>query len=387
MASPLRTAAASPDATGHGSVIATLGWGIYSASSWTWCIGMFLPIVLMKYLGWWGFLIFAVPNVLGVVAFGYLFDADASRRMLARHRSAIRLFSVVTVGYQLFFIAWIMSGLMPESGGTTAALVAIGVWLVGLTLAALPDRGWVVLGVLAWVVSIGLFGAFLVENGPGLLETRPGRGLLEPTDALALAPAIVFGFLLCPWLDGSFHRARIRSGSPHTFLIFAIAFVPMILFTVAYASGGAIAVNVLVVIQLLLQATFTTAVHLREAWLGGLGAARDRARPWPWAALLPVLCILLGTLPWFANEATYLRFLGFYGLVFPAFVLLFMSPLGSLRTSGLPLLVVAVLLVPCGIAYEQAFIDHQTRLVPFAVAGLLGLAILIGFTGGPTRSS
>ena len=91
MANDLRTAAAPPDATGHGSAIGTLGWGIYTASSWTWCIGMFLPIVLMKYLGWWGFLIFAIPNILGVVAFGYLFDAAASRRMLTRHRPAIQL--------------------------------------------------------------------------------------------------------------------------------------------------------------------------------------------------------------------------------------------------------------------------------------------------------
>ena len=387
MPSSQRTAAATPDATGRGSVIGTLGWGIYTASSWTWCIGMFLPIVLMKYLGWWGFLIFAIPNILGVVAFGYLFDADASRRMLSRHRPAIRLFSVVTVAYQLFFVAWIMSGLMPDTGGMSGALIALGIWLVGLALAAVPDRGWVVLGVLAWVVSIGLFCAYLAANGPGLLETRPERGLLEPADTMALAPAIIFGFLLCPWLDGSFHRARIQSGSPHTFSVFAIAFLPMILFTVAYASGGAIAVNVLVVIQLLLQTTFTTAVHLREAWLGGLGAARDRARPWPWAALLPVLCILLGTLPWFADEGTYLRFLAFYGLIFPAYALLFMSPLGALRTSGLPLLILAVLLIPCAIAYEEAFIAHQTRLVPFAVAGLLGLAILIGLCSGRHRSS
>lgn len=385
MSSLQRTATANPGATSRGSAIGTLGWGIYTASSWTWCIGMFLPIVLMKYLGWWGFLIFAIPNILGVAAFGYLFDAEASRRMLTRHRPAIRLFSVVTVAYQLFFVAWIMSGLMPEAGGMSGALIALAVWLVGLALAAVPDRGWVVLGVLAWIVSIGLFCAFLAANGPGLLADRPQGGLLEPADVVALAPAIIFGFLLCPWLDGSFHRARIRSNSPHTFAVFAIAFLPMILFTVAYAAGGAIAVDVLVVIQLLLQATFTTAVHLREAWLGGLGAAHDRARPWPWAALLPVLCILLGTLPWLAGEQTYLRFLGFYGLIFPAYALLFMSPLGTLRTSLLPLFLVGVLMIPCAIAYEQAFIVHQTRLVPFAVAGILGLAILISLPSGRIR--
>ena len=348
---------------------------------------MFLPIVLMKYLGWWGFLIFAIPNIIGVVAFGYLFDAKASRRMLTRHRPAIRLFSTVTVAYQLFFIAWIMTGLMPESGGMSGALIALGVWIVGLALAALPDRGWVALGALCWAVSVGLFCVFLAQNGPGQLENRPGSGLLETADTIALAPAIIFGFLLCPWLDGSFHRARIQSNSPHTFSVFAIAFLPMILFTVVYASGVAIAVDVLVVIQLLLQTTFTTAVHLREAWLGGFGAEQDRARPWPWAALLPALCILLGTLPWFANEDTYMRFLGCYGLIFPAYALLFMSPLGALRSSRLPLLLLAVFLIPCAIAYDLAFIAHQTRLVPFAVAALLGISILIALTAGRHKPS
>ena len=383
-----RIADSPPGSPGRASVLGTLGWGLYASSSWTWCIGMFLPIVLMKYLGWAGFLIFAIPNILGVVAFGYLFDAEASRRLLTRHRPAIRVFSVVTVAYQLFFVAWIVSGLLPESGGTAGALVALGVWVLGLALAAIPDRAWMLLGAACWAVSIGLFLGFLSTYGPGSLADPPARGLLETTDVIALAPAIIFGFLLCPWLDGSFHRARIRSGSPHTFAVFAVGFLPMILFTVAYAAtGGGLVVDVLVVIQLLMQATFTSAVHLREGWLGGLGASRDRAGTWPLAALLPAACILLGTLPWFADETTYLRFLGCYGLVFPAYALLFMSPLGSLRTSRLTLVLAAIILIPCAIAYELAFIGHRTIGVPFAVAILLLLAILIALGSGRRAAS
>ena len=378
----LRNADLTPGTSGRASAIGVLGWGLYTSSSWTWCIGMFLPIVLMKYLGWPGFLIFAIPNILGVVAFGYLFDAAASRRMLTHHRPAIRLFSAVTVAYQLFFVAWIMSGLMPEYGGTAGALIALGIWVAALLLCALPDRVWMPLGALCWAVSIGLFIGFLATYGPGTLDDPPWFGSLETIDTIALAPAIIFGFLLCPWLDGSFHRARLRSGSPHTFAVFGVSFLPIILFTVAYGVGGGLVVNALVIIQLLLQLTFTTAVHLREAWLGGVGAAEDRAPHWPWAALLPAACILLGTLPWFASEATYLRFMGCYGLVFPGYVLLFMSPLGAVRSARLPLLLFGVILIPCAVAYDLAFIGHKTLGGPFAVALLLLLACLIVWASG-----
>ena len=377
--SPPSIAEAVPGAARAATPAGIVGWGLYSASSWTWCIGMFLPIVLVKYLGWPGFLLFAVPNIAGVVAFGYVFDEGACRRLLREHRVAVRIFSTVTVCYQLFFVAWIAGALFPGQGGLAGAVIAVGIWIVGLALAALPDRFWVVLGSACCLASIGLFVAYLSTRGPGLLGDPPAGGLLSGADTFALAPAIIFGFLLCPWLDGSFHRARIRSRSPHTFAVFALGFTPMILFTVAYATGGGLAVDVLVIMQLLMQLTFTTAVHLREAWLGGLDAALDRAEPWPLAALLPVLCVLLGTLPALAGEATYLRFLGCYGLIFPAYALLFMSPLGSARAGLIPLLALGGLLVPCLVAYELAFIDHRTFLVPFAVLGLLVLAVLIGW--------
>ena len=52
------------------SATRTLGWGLYCASSWTWCIGMFLPIIMLRRFGWPGFLVFAIPNVIGLIAFG-----------------------------------------------------------------------------------------------------------------------------------------------------------------------------------------------------------------------------------------------------------------------------------------------------------------------------
>jgi hypothetical protein len=360
-----------------------LGWGIFTASSWTWCIGLFLPIIMLRLFGWPGFLLFAIPNILGVVLFGYLFDRRRCLESLRDHRPAIRLFSVATVAYQLFFIAWLWSRLLPEGGSSIGAMVGIGAWLVGLVLAIMPDRGWMWLGVATWAGSIALF----VTHGTGGLDSMPDAGSLTRTDLLLVAPAIIFGFMLCPWLDASFHRARLRSGSPHTFAIFAITFAPMILFTCSYAAGGMIALDGIVLAQLTMQATFTSAVHLREAWLGGPDADVTDARRWPWAALLPGCAVLLGTLPLVSDEATYLRILGLYGLVFPAYALFFMRRTGSATPNPISLVLFALIMVPCGIALELAFVGLVTTWVPLAIGSLLVMAFLMMLAGRRSRSN
>ena len=48
------------------------GWAAYLACSWTWCIGMFLPVLLVRDYGVWGWIVFAVPNVLGAAAMGWV---------------------------------------------------------------------------------------------------------------------------------------------------------------------------------------------------------------------------------------------------------------------------------------------------------------------------
>lgn len=352
-----------------------LGWGLYCASSWTWCIGLFLPIIMLRLFGWPGFLVFAIPNLAGVILFGYLFNAERSRRTLREHRGPIRIFSVATAAYQLFFLAWAWSALAPGHGATIGALVALGAWVLGLVLVVLPDRGWVWLAAATWLGSIVLFWI----HGAGGLEYQHAEGTLPWGDLVLVAPAIIFGFLLCPWMDGTFHRARIRSRSPHTFLVFAITFAPMLLFTVAYTVGGEIALGGLVLAQITMQTTITSALHLREGWLGGVGATTDGARAWPWAALVPGCAILLGTLGVFAGEHTYLRILGLYGLVFPAYALFFISPWGRMTPSRVTLALFLVLMIPCAVAYELAFVAHRTQFVPLAVGTLLVVALGVVF--------
>src|ERR1043165_610938 len=85
----------------------TLGWAAYLACSWTWCIGMFLPVLLVRDYGIWGFVVFAVPNVVGAAAMGWVLRDGASERIVARHLRALRYFSIVTIVFQIHFAIWL----------------------------------------------------------------------------------------------------------------------------------------------------------------------------------------------------------------------------------------------------------------------------------------
>ena len=52
-----------PNSLAAPSWMNTLGWAAYLGMSWTWCIGMFLPVLLIRDYGIWGFVVFAVPTL------------------------------------------------------------------------------------------------------------------------------------------------------------------------------------------------------------------------------------------------------------------------------------------------------------------------------------
>src|ERR1051325_4731620 len=58
------------------------GWAIYLGMSWTWCIGMFLPVLLVRDYGVWASVVFAVPNVLGAAAMGWVLSRDDSYKIV-----------------------------------------------------------------------------------------------------------------------------------------------------------------------------------------------------------------------------------------------------------------------------------------------------------------
>ncbi|MCA9289958.1 MAG: hypothetical protein KDA25_02450 [Phycisphaerales bacterium] len=369
-------------------LIRTIGWGLYCASSWTWCIGMFLPIIMLDRYGWPGLLVFAAPNVLGCAALGYVLTRDASLGMVRRHLAAMRWFSVVTIAYHMFFIPFLAMRWTLPLPGLDASLptpdwigpaLALGIFGVGLALSRAPQRAWPWLGAGAWLMSLGAFLWFGVDElGARTWPTHGGEALLW------LAPTVIFGFLLCPYLDLTFHRARQAAPSRHAFGIFGATFAVMLLFTAAYA--GVISLPGVVFTHLLVQSTFTVGAHLRELRATGDEHAAPAVSPTA-LALLAVLAIPVVFIarvfddPGRAGIDLYLRMLVFYGLVFPAYVLLFIGPWRRLRRRRHTYARFAMIILVCAPVYELGFIHGTTWLL----AGPLAFLLLYATYGGLNR--
>ena len=331
-------------------------WGLYLAVSWTWCIGMFLPILLVRDYGVGGFLAFALPNVVGAAAMGWtLRSRTISVRLAQRHARAMGAFSAVTIAFHLFFVLWLLSMLRDLRALPGVSLPNWGVLAVGgAGLAAVfgvrraarsGDRAVTLAALAVWLVSVGVLVALTGGSQP-----TPGVGaLLEETsrtpDLLWMAPVFLFGFALCPYLDLTFHHARLQTsdgGARAAFTLgFGVFFSSMIVLTLvysglfAYAVGGgsgapALAPWALVAIlgHILVQLVFTVIVHqdrirattnasgsLATLGLGGLaialGLLSDR---------IPGVGDLSG------GEVVYRCFMAFYGLVFPSYVWIAMIP-------------------------------------------------------------
>jgi hypothetical protein len=341
----------------------TLGWAIYLAASWTWCIGMFLPVLLIRDYGVWGWVVFAVPNVIGAAAMGWTVRSPAQSRALSEaHRTALSAFSFVTATFQIFFAAWFFR----RAGADRAELFILstaGLAVLAFGYPILRNRRVApALSVAAYLASMAcIVGAF----GTGALRDSlyMAADLRHPytLDLPLLAPVIVFGFLLCPYLDRTFHHARQHLPGPADGKAafgfgFVVLFLVMIFFTLAYALAvyfamlnprmGAAPVLWWVACHMAVQLAFTMAVH----WIGGDDddddgpqletdrAGHDRAdlaygRVFFFAfATAAVGVVAALATRWIHHDAyeggeiVYRLFMSFYGLVFPAYAWLCMLP-------------------------------------------------------------
>src|SRR5688500_18106858 len=162
---------------------------------------MFLPVLLVRDYGVWGWVVFAVPNVVGAAAMGWVLrTADVSRALVERHRVACVAFSFVTAAFQWYFAAWLLRPLV------LPIVAAVAILFVLLTRAPRADRA------VALVVFIGSLLAFgiLLESGGHFTEVPEAVRPLQrsSTELFPLALVCLFGFLLCPYLDLTFHRTR-----------------------------------------------------------------------------------------------------------------------------------------------------------------------------------
>lgn len=353
---------------------------------------MFLPVLLVRDFGVWGFVVFAVPNVIGAAAMGFVLRTpEVSRAILERHRIAVACFSAITAVFQIVFLFSITMMFFGSEKRTHLAIAcALGVAAVAVALkrwgAALIWGGSLALLVLAW-------------KGSGFALPKGGS---MPTDLMFLAPVCAFGFALCPYLDGTFHRARIELGSASRmgFAVgFGVLFLTMILGTLSYAVPvGALfqspelvavmpSVMLLIGAHIAMQAAYTTLLHVPVVYA---------SRPSRFVVLVFFGALIVGAglaaFAWFPSpwgmtigEVVYRLFMSFYGLVFPAYVWLCMIPTrdghsgigGAIGRRKLVVLAVAVAIAgPC---YWLGFIVREEMwLAPGVLIVLLSRLLVRG---------
>ncbi|MBL4809420.1 MAG: hypothetical protein JKY43_05105 [Phycisphaerales bacterium] len=323
-------------------------WGAYLGCSWTWCIGMFFPILLMRDFGWAGVVAFAIPNVLGAAAMGWVLRSrEQSRSFVERHPTAVWWFSTITIGFHIFWIIWLTSFIQEALPMPDEYLFGAGAIAVAFTISSgRLIRGGKApqLAMLLWIVSAAVLVALFVKP-----EAQPAVDALIQAPRTSsgvgwFVPVSIFGFLLCPYLDVTFHHARQNlttknSGRLGFTIGFCVFFAFMIVLTTQYSGvisgamrgdGSLIAITTPwlaagILVHILCQWIFTVRVHLDRM---------DMLRPHRLLGQRALFLVALGSgLAGFAvpniagyaglssGEIIYRGFMTFYGLVFPSYLL------------------------------------------------------------------
>jgi hypothetical protein len=357
--------------------------GFALATSWTWCIGMFAPIVIGQLMGWPGILAFAIPNILGCALFGYLRSAERSREETRDHAAMMAFFSAATIAYQVFFAGWLWGPVLGENfrmtPGEGTALASGATFGAAVLLAAIPRGVLWMLAALAYPLSLLTF-AFLPwsfifggESRGIAFSSLALEGAWAPMDLALVLPTIVFGFALSPNLDLTFHRARqeVPAGArPTNFAVFGVTFASMLVLTVCYLAAGPGALNNPAVrSHMAIQLALTSALHLSELRLVRI-APNARLVLGLGAGFVGLLAALL-----VPNRDTYLRFLGLYGLLFPAYAFLALRLVGRPRPiHWIALLASLAVVTPL---LDQSFTDEPTLWTPLAVIVPVGAVLLV----------
>lgn len=357
--------------------------GFALATSWTWCIGMFAPIVIGQLMGWPGIVAFAIPNILGCALFGYLRSAERSREETRDHATMMAFFSAATIAYQVFFAGWLWGPVLGENfrmtPGEGTALASGAIFGAAVLLAAIPRGVLWMLAALAYPLSLLTF-AFLPwsfifggESRGIAFNSLALEGAWAPIDLALVLPTIVFGFALSPNLDLTFHRARqeVPAGArPTNFAVFGVTFASMLVLTVCYLAAGPGALNNPAVrTHMAIQLALTSALHLSELRLVRI-APNARLVLGLGAGFVGLLAALLAP-----NRDTYLRFLGLYGLLFPAYAFLALRLVGRPRPiHWIALLASLAVVTPL---LDQSFTDEPTLWTPLAVIVPVGAVLLV----------
>lgn len=357
-------------------------WAFFLGSSWTWCIGMFLPGLLMRDFGPGAFLVFALPNIIGAAAMGFVLRSrGSSESFIARHQLAAVVFSLATIAFHLFFASWFLNLLLPTWALPAVLVAAVLFYAAG----AIKPQLDVFSSTGVWMISAALLvGAVVYRILPDV--ARP-MDLAHPS-AFWLLPVSMLGFGLCPYLDLTFHRACQESANPKVSfaLGFAVVFASMIVGTFLYSGVIARPVELItskllitgLVIHMTLQSGFTIAIHAR--------ACREVFKRQHAAVLMIGLVAVAGLvlIAWAGanaiatslvpGEIGYRLFMSLYGLIFPAYVWICAGHRGSSGRIGWIIFLLSVALsTPF---YWIGFIRREAWALPIG-PGIVVLAGLV----------
>lgn len=296
---------------------------------------MFLPVLLVRDFGLWGWIVFAIPNVLGAAWVGaWSYRQPDGSSLLARHEPAMRWFSLVTIAFHVFFVAWLVPRLL--GGWALLTFVVAVLFFAGLIKAGKAAMGgWLAL-IFSGLAALVFFAKMGAPQSPVALIPAS-----QAIDLACLAPAIVLGFVLCPHLDLTLQASRQSMPPGDARITFAAGFMGLFLlliaFTLVYA--GALQVTLQTGRDLLLPTAVATAIGLHMCIQGGFTTAAHaaqvikRVKPRRLATamglfvLMMVVLMLVGRsivpgttlLGYDPGEVFYRLFMSFYGLVFPAY--------------------------------------------------------------------
>ena len=302
--------------------------------------------------------------------------------------------------------------------GGIALVLFVASTLIGIGFIALwKDRGALIFSAIVWVISIIAFVYSLYQPSATPFAIYADKPVLDASFIWYFLPASVAGFLLCPYLDATFVRARIKTSRVTGILAFKIGFLvffaSMIVFTTAYGHEllGAFAGEesrlegiwwTILLVHIPLQMGLTTAWHGREilecscSWLKARSTEPRHSVTaglmWSIAgcAVVFVAVFFMGVLfrhmsveaahevgrHMSLGEIGYRCILIFYGTLFPAYVIVMMVPTFHPRGDEKPWGLFAVTVVLASITGYLGFI-HDLGWAITATLTIVSVARLV----------
>ncbi len=315
-----------------------------------------------------------------------------SVRFVEKHPTAIWWFSAITLAFHLFWILWVSNFIRVAFQIPTAHLTAVGGIVVAFILISdqairrgrIPQLAAALLALSLSVLIATFCTPDVNEANTTLIDSAPKT--LAP---LWMLPVMLFGFLLCPYLDITFHHARQQldtknNGRLGFTLGFIGFFAPMILLTTRYAGvivGALDGTPFVPTANPWLAAGLLT--HILCQWIFTVRVHLDRIRTLPNAQtkqpILLGIMMLAGVMGHLATqlpshagltggEILYRIFMSAYGLAFPAYIL---YRIVKKRPIGLTTMWIAIALA--SLMFWFGFLERQPLwLLPGMATILLG---------------